>query len=116
VKVSKLTGAQLDYWVARAAGHEGQIVKSHSPCNADYFEYASGTPYRPSTHWAHGGPLIEKYRLAVNPFYYKHNNGWVVTDADDGILSDGETPLEAVCREVVRAKFGDDVPDDEGAT
>jgi hypothetical protein len=111
MKVSELTGAQLDYWVARAAGSEGRIVKSHSHCNADYFEYASGTPYRPSTHWAHGGPLIEKNRFAVSPFYYK-NNMWAVTDADDGILSEGETPLQAICREVVRAKFGDEVPDE----
>lgn len=112
MNVSELKGVQLDLWVARA---EGLSVTYKPGASTIWLEERSSDDiyWQPSVDWSQGGPLIDKYRLAVSPFYYKHNNGWAVADADDSILSEGSTPLEAVCREVVRAKFGDDVPDNE---
>src|SRR6185503_13912323 len=96
MKTSELTGALLDYWVAEVEG---------------MLRMAGGTVedklggYSPSTKWAHGGPLIEKYRLDLQPF--TATDGWnCETPQSDNF---GDTPLQAICRAVVRAAFGDEV-------
>jgi hypothetical protein len=53
MKTAELTGALLDYWVARALGmtHEQAdfVVPAHSY----------------STNWSHGGPIIERERIMI---------------------------------------------------
>jgi hypothetical protein len=121
MKVSELEGAVLDYWVAKANGADGQIIKSYSPCNLDYFQLASGTPFRPSTHWAHAGPMIERERIVAFPdgaggwaaFVQKNPTcSYVDTTAYDEMR--GPTLLIAAMRAYVASKFGDEVPGQSG--
>lgn len=106
MKTSKLTGALLDYWVARADGRE--VFMSVGRCWAD----DPIDVYAPSTNWAQGGPLIEKYGLAV---VGGNDQYWYSMPSSDEVYVGGgapsDTPLQALCRAVVRAAFGDEVED-----
>lgn len=130
MKVSELTGALLDYWVARAeefpvyecgteswpgngAAHaEGFLrpiitVGLRGVAAGVFIEHmGEARPYAPSTDWQRGGRLIDKYRftLAAAP-----KGQWAIPHV--GFALYGDTPLQAICRAVVRAKFGDEVPD-----
>jgi hypothetical protein len=132
IKTSELTGAQLDYWVARAEGIPAeQLSVQRIQRSADAHcvrEWRRRDPHVPldmrvlafSTDWAIGGPLIEKHGLAL--LRWKNDEGTPFWSTDsigashylDVYLSDYEdtgsqTPLQAICRAVVRAAFGDDV-------
>lgn len=119
MKTSELTGALLDYWVARAE-RKSVYADPNSPHGTLFYDDAESTTGRfiwmPSRGWAQGGPLIEKYRLALAPM-----EGWAAYHGDDGVMGQywidasawdgtrGDTPLQAICRAVVRAAFGDEV-------
>lgn len=111
MKVSELTGALLDYWVARAEGIKNTDIFWRE--GGDFWTWGHDYGYHPSTDWAQGGPLIEKHKMLCAP---RHAGGWSAW-ASAGLVhkatneADGETPLQAICRAVVRAKFGDEVPD-----
>lgn len=112
IKVSELTGALLDYWMARAEGStDAMIVRwpSEQVCLTSHHALAA-MPFRPSVQWEHGGPLIEKYGLVVEPSNYPDDGIYyaqVFRGDENG--SYGDTPLQAICRAVVRAAFGDEV-------
>lgn len=107
MKVCDLQGAALDYWVARAQNWRQDILPV-TQAAAWFDERGRFTDvvkdYRPSEDWAIGGPLIEKYCLTPQ---YRDYGGWRV----DTLLTTslGDTPLQAICRAVVRAAFGDEV-------
>lgn len=131
MKVFTLTGALLDYWVARAEGIPAEqlsivpvprtdtfiCVWSKSPVG--FTSYRDKSVYY-SDDWAQGGPLIEKHGGALINFTDEGAEVWgcfmrgksaghyidTYLDDADGV---GDTPLQAVCRAVVRAAFGDDV-------
>lgn len=100
MKTADLEGRMLDYYVANAEGLEV------SPPPVVEVKGGDGTwrAYKPSTFWSDGGPLIEKYCLTPQ---YRDYGGWRV----DALLTTslGATPLQAICRAVVRAAFGDEV-------
>lgn len=107
MKVSELTGAQLDAWVARAEGipmiqQHGQMVQN------SFDEYHLASPRRYSADWAHGGPLIEKYKMYVDG---GAGPGWEAQCMFNGKYAHGDTALKAICRAVVLQKFGEDVPE-----
>ncbi|MEG1818089.1 phage protein NinX family protein [Pseudomonas sp.] len=116
VKTADLTGPALDWAVAMADGwkadrpQDGQVSKNgvyrlvgprpmRSTVHPDWY-------YDPSTGWAVGGPLRDKYNVGIEsgvsddlPYAY-------VPGRDlDG--SYGETALIAICRAIVAAKLGD---------
>lgn len=72
VETSKLSGAALDWAVAKAVGHvEGELHDDG---------YWSGPDY--STDWSQGGPLIEKYVVSLRgnedrswSAYFHHTEG-----------------------------------------
>lgn len=127
MKTADLTGALLDYWTARAEGVPAaeleirQAARPGDPRSPDEFcvrlmyyrnsEACAGIRIDYSTNWSMGGPLIKKYSL------------WLSDDADVGVfyaskaphmneaIQEGDTPLIAICRAVVRAAFGDEVED-----
>lgn len=105
IKVSELTGALLDYWVARAEGLEMEMLCGHccTPVSRHHDEIQYEM-YRPSTDWGQGGPLIDKYGLTVEPY----PPAWWANEPDESAVM-GEDPLQAICRAVVRAAFGDEV-------
>ncbi|CAA2107598.1 phage protein NinX family protein [Variovorax paradoxus] len=106
MEVSKLEGAMLDYWVARAEGM--------SPSQESQMRYM------PSTDWADGGKIIEREGIAVTrgdatTVWFA---GWQASsDAGDENLDgfrrvaaecwhSGSTPLIAAMRAFVDSKFG----------
>lgn len=99
MKTSELTGAALDWAVAKC---EGKIYG------------IPGTRYefQPSTHWAQGGPIIE--REGINLDNYAKNPRWSAwTPAPDREYGEaqafGPTPLIAAMRCYVASKLGDEV-------
>lgn len=120
MKTAELTGALLDYWVARAEGYEwASDVASAS---------ARGVPAY-STDWAHGGPIIERENIHLSPptsRVHRHggpNAGWGASGVWSACtwhkgangrrsIAHHETSalVAAMCCYVV-SKFGDEVSD-----
>lgn len=117
MKTSELTGASLDYYVAIAEGikpylFSGKVCQEIFDSHGLVYDYPL---YSPSTDWAEGGVLIEQYKIQLDaPRDYMIDDKLWRADIDAGeenYFSRGETALEAICRVVVRAKFGDEVDD-----
>ncbi|WP_322070970.1 phage protein NinX family protein [Paraburkholderia bannensis] len=122
MKVSELVGGDLDYWVARArriavtlengVAHIERVrmgVLDGDPIHA----FVGRGPYRPSTDWMDGGPLLEEFDVDVTRVY--RGEGWggffnsIPYECGDPDAT-GPTPLIAVCRAVVMSVFGEEVP------
>lgn len=132
MKTAELSGAQLDYYVARAEGvpaedlqiraiqrsidyHVVRTVACYPLGDARVFRVAAGV-LRYSTDWSQGGPLIEKHLVCVDPGdgSFSAPRRWEAHMADlaPALAAEevyGETALQAICRAVVRAAFGDEV-------
>lgn len=117
MKTSELTGALLDYWVAKAEGLDPCIANDTGGigrCIIGYFE-----KFGPSTEWALGGPIIEREKIGTIPWGFEglwlgsmpgDVDYYVGISYEDGQM--GETPLIAAMRAYVASKFGEEVPDD----
>jgi len=102
MKTSELTGAALDWAVAKCEGYRLDLVPEDS--------------YTPSTDWVQGGPIIE--REGINLFQRKglaakEGKPWLAYTASQ-LEQAGPTPLIAAMRCYVASKLGDevDVPDE----
>lgn len=110
VKTEELTGAALDWAVAKVMGVK-VITDPNSPRQRQMVEDTEAVNgwycYSPSTDWSHGGPLIEKSYVSVQIM----RGGWEadVFDARIPSLQWSNSPLEAVCRAVVASRLGDEV-------
>lgn len=106
MKTSELTGAALDWAVAKCEGYifEAEQILDRSDDSVFY-------TFRPSTDWAQGGPIIEREKVFVKPTI---NRGWRSYRRDpfgNGICNSqyGPTPLVAAMRCYVASKLGDDI-------
>lgn len=121
MRTADLTGALLDYWVARAEGVPAdqmeirpiqRSTESHCVWRNPRRDPIIGHDERVlgySTSWALTGPLLEKYKLDVSAV----RNHWGVYGELPltTYYAEGPTPLIAICRAMVRAAFGDEVGD-----
>lgn len=99
MKTSELTGAALDWAVAKCEGFFGGSPPNHfTDLNDDF--------YCPSTNWAQGGPIIEKNILVISP---DPSNAWLSRSYMDVTEYYGPTPLIAAMRCYVASKLGDEV-------
>lgn len=117
MKVEELSGALLDYWVARAEGMTHDQATFAVPAHS----YSSS--------WAHGGPIIERAGIQISPPespVHRHGGphaGW----GDSGLWAatifrkgahrrtvhfDEVSPLLVAMRAYVSWNFGTDVPDE----
>ena len=97
MKTSELTGAALDWAVAKC---EGVI-------NGDDLDlgFIRERGYTPSTDWAQGGPIIEREEIETRKANSKEWGAW-----KDGVgCIHGPTPLIAAMRCYVASKLGDEV-------
>jgi hypothetical protein len=98
MKTAELTGAALDWAVAKCEGitwEQGDI---------DAGEYGLG--FAPSTDWARGGPIIEREGMSVREVL----TGFWAAEVEAGAYEhEGPTPLIAAMRCFVAAKLGADV-------
>ena len=95
MKTNELTGVALDWAVAEAEGHDFPAADAF--CGI----------FNPSTDWAQGGPIIERWMIDCDT--YRH--GWraarhVSTTPTYGY---GPTPLIAAMRCYVASKLGEEV-------
>lgn len=118
MRTSELTGAALDWAVAKC---EGKLHGwRHHLLSIEDLDLVSGVAhsmvqrYSPSTNWAQGGPIIERegVSLACRP---KDARGlWCAVLGPNRFLSPdfegyGPTPLIAAMRCYVASKLGDEV-------
>lgn len=95
-KTSELTGAALDWAVAKCEGLK-----------------LGGLPYNPSSNWKYGGPVIEREKIEL-----RNDDAtgeiWAQPWDQDEYQQSGPTPLIAAMRCYVASKLGDevDVPDE----
>jgi len=130
-KTIELTGHAIDWAVAKASGRLGAWRRDESRTgvsildigfdeHGDLCEYVPGSrrdpykPWRPSTDWSQGGPIIDRERIGVTPGFASKK--WVALGANmrSSLSQYGPTPLIAAMRCFVASKLGDevDVPDE----
>jgi hypothetical protein len=141
-KVAELTGALLDYWVARAEGLPIYHCGTDSwPGNGKvhqegferpvitiglmgmqaglFIEYmGSAEAFSPSTDWLLGGPLLDKYDVTFSHQDYYGEARQIVAMAGASTsrwAMLGADRLTAACRAIVASRFGDTVPDEVAA-
>jgi hypothetical protein len=125
MKTSELTGAALDWAVAKCE-YDNRRYNYGSPCFSPetkrVYETQGlqeiGVSFSPSTDWKQGGPIIEREMIQltphcmVNPLY-----GWAAAyrsfDEDDDVYAlfrkRGKTPLIAAMRCYVASKLGAEI-------
>jgi hypothetical protein len=92
MKTSELTGAALDWAVAKADGYPDEDIL----VDCDYWNY--------STDWRLGGSIIEREKIAL---FLNGNDEWAATDGIKNAV--GDTPLIAAMRCYVASKLGEEV-------
>ena len=98
MRTSELTGAALDWAVAKCEGvTEGKD-------SAWYYDRRDAYNY--STDWAQGGPIIERQEIELIP---KGMHWDAYADEDFHVPYSGPTPLIAAMRCYVASKLGDEV-------
>lgn len=107
VKIEDLSGPALDWAIA-------QVEKVKVTVNGSFpYKVFIGCKkglikalYNPSTDWATGGPLIEKYRVGM---YCDYTEQETITAnvTGSGAAVTGSTFLIAACRAIVTAHFGE---------
>lgn len=119
MKTSELTGAALDWAVAKCENKKARYVRDgeYSHLQVSEKNTSSWTMYQPSVSWAESGPIIEREGIwlrgphdAAKPdgnvvlhidFWYAHKNHIGVQN--------GPTPLIASMRCYVASKLGAEV-------
>ena len=118
IKTSEITGAALDWAVAKILG-----VKTQT-CGVGKYQYLAYIPkgkrsfykYTPSSNWKQGGPLMEQHRIRIDcPWDSGPFEATCKIDGTTGWVK-GPTILIAAMRCLVSAKLGDEVevPDELG--
>lgn len=108
MKVSDLTGAMLDMWVAKAEGLKASIeeIGGKNYClQGDKCRMG----YSPSSDWSQGGPIIEREKIKLEPIHKLKGGEFVCWNAKAlpwMYAMEGETPLLAAMRAYVASKFG----------
>jgi hypothetical protein len=118
MKVRDLEGAELDYWVAKAEGATPTIEEwPDGPICIAKIRSFERVPFRPSSVWSDGGPIIDRERIYLFP-----EDGWTASTRFDCGSGEGAygadvwenkqagpTPLIAAMRAFVASRFGEDV-------
>lgn len=123
MKTNELTGAALDWAVAKCEGEEVSMVKGQLETRW------TDNGWKPSTDWAQGGPIIEREEIGLE--FMDNFDGWSAslvlehsqdrdnytdsqdrdsyTVTQDSFAGYGPTPLIAAMRCYVASKLGDEV-------
>jgi len=100
-KTSELTGAALDWAVAKCEGECYQAEVEYDVIGGRY------EPHCYSTDWAQGGPIIEHEEINLTSTPYSEGLWWFARIADTEAA--GATPLIAAMRCFVARELGDEV-------
>ena len=112
MKTSELTGAALDWAVAKCEDLEhyfedGLVCLKGQPFDTHWLYWT------PSTDWAQGGPIIEREKIDVmwcGDRWCAYTADAECTTGDDRqLVTEGNTPLITAMRGYVVSKLGDEV-------
>ena len=103
MKTSELTGAALDWAVAKCEGHDAHFYKGIVYTT---MHRRLGPECHYSTDWAQGGPIIEREGFAL--VFVKTSKSWVCHKRISK-QHHGPTPLIAAMRCYCASKLGDEV-------
>jgi len=120
MKTSELTGAALDWAVAKCEGDVTELAydgitwgfKLDGKLKVLAKGWADSMSWHPSTNWAQGGPIIERVLLYPEPLLDDNCSliEWFCYNwKGDGSDYYGPTPLIAVMRCYVASKLGENV-------
>ncbi len=113
IKTADLTGAALDWAVAKAEGPSSVATCYYDDAGLpQWLEEAEHNEWTPSTNWAQGGPIIEREFIQFRPTGPVGARWWIACPADAPYWEqtcEGETPLIAAMRCFVASKLGDEV-------
>ena len=107
MNTSELTGAALDWAVAKCEGatdewrSDGPFWWHGNPCIRIG---GHDVNYRPSSNWMKGGPIVERERINL----WNEGYDWEASLFGEHIVW-GSTPLIAAMRCYVASKLGDDI-------
>jgi len=119
IKTAELTGAALNWAVAKCEGYDYAIVdgavltgetRYEAETADDTYGCESDEVYEPSTDWSQGGPIIEREGISVA--YIDDNiadGAWFSSTVGGDENAEGPTPLIAAMRCYVASKLGDEV-------
>lgn len=107
---STLTGAALDWAVAKLEKHRIDVHKSKHYTELRSLDLTqvhddNWILWNPSDDWAQGGPIIERERIEL----VFNGEGWDALQKGQHIPHEGATPLIAAMRCYVASKLGDTV-------
>lgn len=118
VKIVDLTGAALDWLVAKCEGFDertymrsavivrdvkGEPMGIQVPVDRQYVWFA------PSTEWAQGGPIIDREKISIRQWTnVPVVHAYMPVDGAEW-SSDAKSPLVAAMRCYVMSKLGDEV-------
>ena len=105
IKTQELTGAALDWAVAKCEGFE-PFTDGISWIIDIEGAYQPLPKY--SSDWSQGGPIIEREKIALVVYW----NGRWVAEPEEAVESVGPTPLTAAMRCLVARKIGVEVPEE----
>ena len=108
VKTNELTGAALDWAVAKCEGEEVRLIKGQLET------LWTDNGYKPSTNWAQGGPIVERDEISISREFASGRIEWAAWTPtpirdDATAFGYGPTPLIAAMRCYVASKLGDEV-------
>ena len=121
VKTAELTGAALDYSVLLASGWQecrpwdGQLQRIAARGGMEYclagvqsdaYPSVKNAQNSPSTDWAQGGPLIDRYDVSLANAASSTGH-WACVKIS--LRQPGPTRLIAACRAIVASVYGDTV-------
>lgn len=122
VQVKDATGSVLDWMVGVAQSIPNlHVVKKHKyNCVYGMVLVEEGNfidfPWKPSTSWDQGGPIIEREKIELIPPANESDLEWVAVwyKCEDAGMQGGTSPLIAAMRCYVTSKLGDtvEVPDE----
>ena len=127
-KVSRLEGAELDYWVAMALGFIASNAVICTKQNKETFSRADAvegclyirlggheTKYSPSRRWNEAGPIIEREHIGLQKMADYWFAGVCKPPAPGMRDGRGPTPLIAAMRCFVASRFGETVGEQKAA-
>jgi hypothetical protein len=114
IKTEDLTGAALDWAVAKCMGYVEQGVYGppefrDSEVYLCYCGAVLNSCYSPTTDWAQGGPIIERERISIRQWTNVPLVHAYMPQDDAPWVSDGTSPLIAAMRAYVSSRLGDEV-------
>ena len=109
VKTAELAGSALDWAVAQVESEKyiaKHITKTSLNLAGQVVAVEHTANYRPSSDWAQGGPLIDKYNIWLSGPIGDRKEWSAAIDLSTDEMH-GETALIALCRCIVGARLGD---------